>query len=300
MEEYNIAKALETNAFGTTVASAAYINPELWLAKIEDFAKANIVMEPLGRVYTELVGQAGDTLNLQFSAEISAAALNESTAITPTAITYTQVQFSPSEYGLAVALTRKERIRSINDIMSEKTRDMGYALGKLKDTNIFTALASTTISTVTPNSVDVSAIASSDTMDTDAIADAQAALKNSDEEPKYLVIHPYQEKALMKVSDFIDASVYGGREVVLNGEIGRYLGLRVLVTTQVAANTTTSTAKDAFVLGQDAFGVAYKMGITFNSEYKVLEREFVLAAVEEYDIELIRAARACRITAYAA
>ena len=78
------------------------------------------------------------------------------------------------------------------------------------------------------------------------------------------------------------------------------LGLRVLVSTQVPANATTSTAKNAYVLAQDAFGVAYKMPTTFNMDYKVLEREFLLAAVEEYDIELIRAARAKRIVSYGA
>lgn len=296
-----LSRALETNSY--TVASgagASYINPILWVRKIVEFARAKLVMEPLGWVDKTLVGQAGTTLNLQFNVEISAAAVSETAAITPSALSYTQVQFTPTEYAVAIALTRKQRIRSIQDIMEEKTKDMGYALAKLKDSNIFTALASSTISDITPNGVDVSAVASSDTFNTDIIADAIAGIRASDEDPKYIVIHPYQEKHLMKLSDFIDASVYGGREVVMNGEIGKYLGLKVLVSTQVPANGTTSTAKNAYVLAQNAFGVAYKMPVTFNMDYKVLEREFVLAAVEEYDVQLIRAARAKRIVTYGA
>lgn len=299
MKDTIVTKALETNAFQSSAASAAYINPTLWVRTIEDFAKAKTVMEPLGKKIMELFGVAGTQANEQFSAEISAASLTESTAITPSAITYTQVTYTPSEVGLAVTITQKEKVRSINDIMSEKARDMGYALAKKLDQDIFTALASTTISTIVPNNVAVSAIASSDTLNTDAIADAVAAIRAGDYEAKYLVIHPNQEKALMKLSQFVDASVYGGREVVMNGEIGRYLGLRVLVTTLVPTNATTSTAKDAFVLDQDAFGIAWKQQTNFRDDYKVLEREHILAAVRDYAVSLRIAAKAKRITAYA-
>ena len=222
MVNEHISRALESNAYTLQNGTgASYINPQIWVQKIVEFAKAKLVMEPLGWVDKTLVGQAGTQLNLQFDVEITAAAIGETTAITPSALSYTQVTFTPTEYAVAIALTRKQRIRSINDIMEEKTRAMGYALAKLKDANVFTALVSTTIASVTPNGVAVSAIASSDTMNTDVIADAIGAIRASDEDPAYLVIHPYQEKHLMKLSDFIDASVYGGREVVMNGEIGR-------------------------------------------------------------------------------
>ena len=298
-KESMVAKALETNAFQSTAASAAYINPELWVRQIQDFAKAKLVMEPLGKRYNDLVGQAGDTLNVQFNAEITAAALTESTVITPSAISYTQVVYTPTEYGLAVTLTRKERIRSIQDIMMEKTRDMGYALAKLKDSNILTALDATTITSFVPNDVAVSAIASSDTLDAATIADGVSHIRGNDYDAKFLVIHPKIENALLKLSQFIDASVYGGREVVMNGEIGKYLGLRVLVTTLVPANATTSTAKNCYVLDQDSFGIAQKMNITFNSDYKVLEREMVLAAVEDFGVSVRQDDKIVRLVAYA-
>jgi len=298
-DEIMVSKSLESNSYTLAGGSgASYINPEVWVRKIEEFAKAKLVMEPLGRRYNELMGQAGGTLNIQYNSEISAAALTETTAITPSAFSYTQVVFTPSEYGVAVALTRKERIRSIQDIMEEKTRDMGYALAKAKDNKITTTLRGGAGNAVVVNDVDVSAVTTSDTIGTDDIADAVTALRVDEYDAKYIVIHPKQENALLKLSDFIDASIYGGREVVMNGEIGKYLGMRVLVTTQIPRNATTSTAYDALVLDQDAFGIAYKMGITFNSDYKVLEREFVLAAVEEYDVQVLRANKICTLTAY--
>jgi len=296
--EKMVAKALETNAFQSTATSAGYINPTLWVRQIQDFARARLVMEPLGKVNTDLMGQAGTSLNVQFGAAITAAALTESTAMTPSAITYTQVSHTPTEYGVAVSLTRKERIRAINDIMMEKTADMGYALALLKDTNILTLLDSTTITSFVPNDVDVSAVVSSDTLNAGTIADGISHIRGGNWDAKYLVIHPKVENALLKLSQFIDASVYGGREVVMNGEIGKYLGVRVLVSTQVQTNATTSTAYNCYVLDQGSFGVAYKMPITFNSEYKTLEREFILAAVEEYDVQLYYAAKAARLVCY--
>lgn len=297
-KELQVAKALETNSFQTSAASADYINPEVWVRKIEEFMKAKLVLAPLGKVYNELLGAPGDTLNIQFDAELTATTLTESTAITPGALSYTQVVFSPYEVGLAVALTRKQRIRSINDIMEEKTRAMGYALAKKKDSLAIAALVAGKGNSINANSVVTSDITTSDTLDTDDIANAIKELRVDEHEAKYLIIHPKQENSLMKLSQFIDASVYGGREAVLNGEIGRYLGLRVLVTTQITRNATTSTAYDAIVMDDNVFGIAYKMGIRFDSDYKVLEREFVLAAVEEYDIEVLRANGICLVTAY--
>ena len=54
-------------------------------------------------------------------------------------------------------------------------------------------------------------------------------------EPFVLFIAPEQEEALLKDSQFVNASEYGSNEVVLNGEIGRYLGIKVISTTKVPA-----------------------------------------------------------------
>lgn len=299
MTNESLNRALETNSYTTSGTGASLINPDVWVRKIEEFAKAKTVMEPLGRKYVELVGQAGDSLKISYNDEIAAGDLTENVSMVPESFGYTQITFSPSEVGVAVALTRKQRIRPINDIMSEKTMDMGYALAKKLDQDIFAALDAGVTGETISNGVAVGAITSADTISTEDIAEAIGAIRAADYSAKYIVIHPFQEKALMKLDQFIDASIYGGREVVMNGEIGKYLGLRVLVTTLVPTNATTATAKNAYVLDQDAFGVAWKMMTTFNSDYKVLDREFILAAVNEYDVQVLRDAKAHRIISYA-
>jgi len=297
-EQKTVARALETNSYATSGSGAAGgINPTYWAKKIEEFAKANLVVAPLGVVYRDLIGN-GESFKVNFNAEISAAALTETTVITPSAISYTTRTFTPTEYGLAVAITRKQRIRPMHDIMEEKARDMGYALAKLKDSTILTELQNSAGNSVVANGVEVSSVASTDVMTTSTLADALKELRVDDYNGKYLVIHPKQENNLIKLSSFVDASVYGGREVVMNGEIGRYLGMRVFVTTLVPRNGTTSTAYDAFMMDDRAFGIAEKMPITFNQDYKVLEREYIMAAVEEYDVKILQENATCKITAY--
>ena len=297
-EAQMVGQALETNSFATSAASASIVNPEIWVSQIEQFARANLVVAPLGKFY-DYSGQGGDVFNVTVNAEISAAALTESTAITPSALTYTQVQFTPTEYGLGIAITRKERIRSFFDVMTEKAQVMGYALAKTKDSKAIAQLVAGATSTVVANGVAVSAIASSDTIDTDDIAAARGVLRAGDRDAKYFVIHPYQEKDLLKLSDFIDASVYGGREAVLNGEIGKYLGMKVLVTTLIPTNATTSTARNALMFDDGAFGILQKMGVTLNSDYKVLEREFIMAAVEDYDVQVLHSDKVVVLASYA-
>ena len=57
--------------------------------------------------------------------------------------------------------------------------------------------------------------------------------ENSADDPFVLVISPEQEGALLKDQQFVHAAQYGSREALLNGEIGKYLGVKVITTTRV-------------------------------------------------------------------
>jgi len=92
-------------------------------------------------------------------------------------------------------------------------------------------------------------LATGDTITVDLIADARSKLKDANSfQAKGLFIANEQEKVFLKSSQFTNAAEYGGREVVLNGEIGNYLGLKILSTENATAyasgatDTTDSTA----------------------------------------------------------
>ena len=57
--------------------------------------------------------------------------------------------------------------------------------------------------------------------------------QNTADDPFVLFIGPAQEETFRKDSQFVNAAEYGGNEVVRNGEIGQYLGIKIVVTTNV-------------------------------------------------------------------
>lgn len=67
----------------------------------------------------------------------------------------------------------------------------------------------------------------------DSIAEAQARIEANDWDPFAIVISSDHKKDLRTDSQFTNAAEYGSDEVVLNGEIGMYLGLRVMVSNTI-------------------------------------------------------------------
>ena len=100
----------------------------------------------------------------------------------------------------------------------------------------------------------------------DSIAEAQARIEANDWEPFALVISSEHKKDLRTDSQFTNAAEYGSDEVVLNGEIGMYLGLRIVV-----SNTID---EEAVMVGQErdtgadvAQAVVWKEEPEVNHEY---------------------------------
>jgi hypothetical protein len=52
-----------------------------------------------------------------------------------------------------------------------------------------------------------------------------------------MLIHPDEEQKMLEIEQFIDTSRYGSREPILNGEIGKVVGIKVLMTTQIPSGT---------------------------------------------------------------
>lgn len=63
-------------------------------------------------------------------------------------------------------------------------------------------------------------------------------------EPFVLFIGPCQEETFRKDSQFVNASEYGSDKIVHNGEIGEYLGIKIVVTNNIESVASTGTAPD--------------------------------------------------------
>ena len=68
---------------------------------------------------------------------------------------------------------------------------------------------------------------------------------NTRDDPYVMFIGPAQEEVLRNDSQFTNAAEYGGNEVVQNGEIGQYLGIKIIVTNNVEQVASGSEGPDA-------------------------------------------------------
>lgn len=290
--EQLVLRAFPTNTFTTDETAAGYINPQIWNKKIEDFARVNLVVAPLGVQNEELLSKPGFQLNIAKDAALTAAALTETTTISPQALSYGQATVTPTEYGGAFQISRKEMDRAFNNLLDEKASIAGYALAKIKDETIYAGLVSgaTTTRRVNGQAADTD-IASTDVFETDLIADGVTDMRKLNRNPIYMVIHPQQENGLIKSSQFIDASQYGGSSVVMTGEIGKYLGLRVFSSTTATTFTAASagTGYNALLLGARSFVHARKRLPTIDSKYEPLDRAFTVAYVEDWGYAVLNA-----------
>ena len=120
------------------------------------------------------------------------------------------------------------------DLLAQARYTIAEDMADDVDLAIATQLLSTSLTTnivYGGDATQIQDITDGDVLTTDLIADARRLIKvNAKCVPKYLVISSYQEATLLKDSQFVNASEYGSNEVVLKGEIGNYLGLKVIVT----------------------------------------------------------------------
>lgn len=281
---------------------AGYVNPDIWNRTLLDHAKSNLVVMQFARVYNDLLNAPGETLNVTIDAEPTAAsALTESVIVPIDSLTFSQVTFTPTEYGAAYQVTDKEARRSFVDLMSNITKKLGYRLAKKKDALAIALLQASAGNAIVANGVLSSAIASSDTMDTDDIINAKKELKKDKYTPKALIVAVEQEASLMKLSDYKAAYAFGGREVILNGMLGHAVGVDIFSTQQI---TPGSSKAKAIMLGvngngEESFGICVKANPTIRTQRWERDRVTDFVAVEEYDLQVLHANGICTIETYA-
>jgi N4-gp56 family major capsid protein len=294
------------DAAATDTASVDDTIPEVWSNRVLHFMKSNLVLGNLPGVQDRtLVGTAGDILHLPVFDQVTAvaAAVAENADATVVELTTTEVTATPSEVAKAVQLTEKMMSRSIVNMMEEATRRLGYGLALKMEQDIRVELEAT-----------VNAGANSGQLldktgqqfSEDFLADAKRIFRKNAPDAELgglvAVLHPDHTVVLEKSSKFVDASVYGGREVLLNGEFGRYLGVRLLMSDigrQGAADfdSDSTNDQDCWVLGPDAFRVAIKRDPYIRTQYQALGRYWDVVATMEYAVTDYRAKHIVRIVA---
>ena len=186
------------------------------------------------------------------------------------------VIIEPVPYSKAATIGNYAEWHNIRDLIRDKMDELSYALTYLIDTSIAAALnaATNTTSTVAGAMVLYGGTATSDAglsngcvLTPELVNYADVLLsgkyayywntgtftkssgvknpwKNEPTDPFVLIIGPRQKQALRNSGQFVNAAQYGDRVVISSGEIGEYLGIRVLCSNNVTAAAAGGTAPD--------------------------------------------------------
>jgi len=172
------------------------------------------------------------------------------------------LELSPSQHAYSIRLSDYAMQTNAVDLVRAAKEELTYWAADVVDKAISAALAAATTATSSArgaqeifggDAYSKATLASGDILTTDLVANAKTRLMsttvkywsgstegdssdyknpwlNTPEEPFVLFIAPENENAFLKDSQFVNASEYGNNDIVLNGEIGRYLGTKIVVT----------------------------------------------------------------------
>jgi len=115
------------------------------------------------------------------------------------------------------------------DTSVSQVSEVDYYDGKI----VATGACTVTYHKTSYSSTYVTDAESKGTLTYESIVSAVTAVKSRKWQPKFIVIHPEALGGILKSQMFIDAAKYGSNEPIVNGEIGKIAGLKVLVTTQI-------------------------------------------------------------------
>lgn len=229
------------NETTTSTSGISDVQGKRWLKSILKAAEENMYFKQFA--YETIAGPGIKDLavpiatsNKSFTASTTEATARTMTEVDNiTAVTFTP---TPQKYGATISL---EVIRTSQvDTIAFARGQMALAMSDQIDTAMSTAISEAATGSIASNiyggdATTPGSLETGDIFELAMISEAKRALglanwRSSPGQPLVLFISPYEEKIMMDSSQFTNAAEYGSNEVVMNGEIGKYLGFKVVVT----------------------------------------------------------------------
>ena len=283
-----IQELASTNDTTTATDSISNLQGKVWLKKILDAAKRRMIFAQFA-YETDLPNGTKDLALPIYTSNITdwvaqSGATGEGVARTMTPIdNLTTVTFTPVTFRYGCAISTDVVRTSQVDVVRHAREQLSYYAAYSIESAVVTALEAASA----PNEVVCGGggtAGTGNTLDPDAIAESVRNMRanswfSETSRPFVLAIPAICEEALMKDSQFTNASEYGDQSIVLNGEIGKYLGVRV-VTSEFCPAKTSGHAKfdvDGHICflfkAQVAFGLAWGTKPTLDYEFNKLQSE---------------------------
>jgi N4-gp56 family major capsid protein len=217
----------ETSATGQAIV-AAMVQKQL-------IAKAKLMFTVQDE--SARAGKGATSVSFPRTGALDPVAKAENTASESIALTYAVDTLTLNQhFHTFVRLEDKAEVQSVLNIESDILERAGSGMAKKMDSYIYDTLVAGASSSNPDHIIDQ--FGSSGTLTLAKILTARKLLDDQDvpDDDRFLVINPEQESELLALSAFIDASQYGARTALLNGEIGMVYGFKVIKTTVCAAN----------------------------------------------------------------
>ncbi len=270
---------------------------KVWLDELIAAAKKKMFFEQFAYVAVAPKGNKDVavpiyTTNLSFDITTTQATIRTMTVVN----NLTTVVFTPSTKKMGVQIAkdviRTSQIDTVRFAREQLVYDSSLTIDKAFDT----ALKASTVNVLFGGGrAAVTDMVAGDTLDTDIIARANRTLKAygwypETDKPFALFIPAISEEALIKDSQFVNAAEYGSNEVVMNGEIGRYIGIKVISTEQCSAGTFNALAGHFCYLlkAKVAYGIVYGEKPTIDFEYRRNEATYNVYLDMAYQVKLLQ------------
>lgn len=285
-DDEDLDMTLEKAITGTT--DVQNVINEVWSEQIEEYAYPERYMRQIVVVNTELLETGSSKVHIPKKGAVTAKRLAETESIIPQAMSYGELVLEPDEFGAGVEVRRKALKQAYRNVMEDASQQLGEALAQIEDEEIILAGITGAGATIwaDPAYTDDDDIAADDIMTTAVLRRARGILRGGNYKGEmFAIINPAQETALLDDSQFIDASKYGDQSIVLTGEIGKYLGIRILSTNNVpsVANAGTVEVYRALLIGKRGLALALKENPEMDEDYLPKERHKLLTAVMMFE-----------------
>ena len=224
---------------------------QLWSKNIVKYGEALRRFDQACAVYTELVGNGGTVLTIPKSTSHkdvdTAKSAGESGVRDHTALdnldgvdfTIAATDFRQGD----VTVSKAAEMSTMIDLVGQARYVVAEAIAQDVDTAIATSVQSTSVTNVVygGDATGVDSIAAGDNITPDMIADAMQKIEACDFVPDLLYVNTKQIRDLRKDSQFTNASEYGTDAIVMKGQIGDYLGVKVIASTNTPTYAATAT-----------------------------------------------------------
>lgn len=235
--------AYQGNAM-TTLRGDVFI-PEIWMNEIKRFRDSSFIMASTCKK-VPMVGRKGDKLHIPGISRLAIYDKIPETPVTLQARTETEYTIIIDKYKEAsVMIEDILRIQADYDLMSEYTREIGYALARDIDNHILAqravihSLVNGVASQRIYNTSDGTSGGTKLALSKAAILAGKQILAEADiNDGIRLAVSPGQYNDLLTITEFVSSDFVDGRPTQ-TGEVGRVFGMSIMMSSNITQNSLT-------------------------------------------------------------